>query len=379
MKNLLKIRNIKNKLLTLFLLRFYFFVFWKFLNFVKMVYYYIFSVKIKKQEYNKNLYEFCKYYEDIIVTITYLVTKKVYEIIIHIENTDYIKEVEQTASKIFKDLKLDKDFETYYMSDFEFYKLSGLLFYEKISFCNPRMYLYYSGTSKQFKIEKIPIVMFDILYNFKISNMKEIICWFVLFLRNLINKNYEMFIKMCIKRYYDNNSETVNINKYKGLCWKNKRIQGSINEYVYYSYYVEELKYDDPDYPYIDIERIPNVSKVYSFMEKEINKRHLLDDSYSSDESDYSNDSDYSDESYSSDESEYSDDLDDVIKVKKSKKPNKLDELDEIEKPETLQSTIKENSIIENNIFNNDDEEEDNEYFEIIRIRRIKKSFMINN
>ena len=98
-----------------------------------MVYYYIFSVKIKKQEYNKNLYEFCKHYEDIIVTITYVVTKKMYEIIIRIENTDYIKEVEQTASKIFKDLKLDKDFETCYMSDFEFYKLSGLLFYEKIN------------------------------------------------------------------------------------------------------------------------------------------------------------------------------------------------------------------------------------------------------
>ena len=365
-----------------------------------MVYYYIFSVKIKKQEYNKNLYEFCKHYEDIIVTITYLVTKKMYEIIIHIENTDYIKEVEQTASKIFKDLKLDKDFETCYMSDFEFYKLSGLLFYEKISFCNPRMYLYYSGTPKQFKIEKISIVMFGILYNFKISDMKEIICWFVLFLRNLINKNYEMFIKMCIKRYYDNNRETVNIHKYKGLCWKNKRILGSINEYINRSYYVEELKYNDPDYPYIDIEKIPNVSKVYSFMEKEINKRHLLDDSYSSDESDYS------DESYSSDESEYSDDLDysdesdysdehcsldesdksfdldDLIEVKKSKKPNKLnklDELDEIEKQETLHSTIKEDSIIENNIFNNDeDEEEDNEYLEIVRSRRIKKNFAIS-
>lgn len=341
-----------------------------------MVYYYIFSVKIKKQEYNKNLYEFCKHYENIIVAITYVVNKKMYEIIIHIENTDYIKEVEQTASKIFKDLKLDKDFETCYMSDFEFYKLSGLLFYEKISFCNPKMYLYYSGTPKQFKIEKIPIVIFDILYNFKSSDMKEIICWFVLFLRNLINKNYEMFIKMCIKRYYNNNSETVNIHKYKGLCWKNKRIQGSINKYINHSYYVEELKYDDPDYPYIDIERIPNVSKVYSFMEKEINKWHLLDDSYSSDESDYS------------DDSNYSDDLDDIIKVKKSKNQDdfdelieldeldELDEIDEIEKPETLHSTIKENSIIENNIFDN--EKEDEEYFEIIRIRRIKKSFMIN-
>ena len=38
----------------------------------------------------------------------------------------------------------------------------------------------------------------------------------------------------------------------------------------------------------------------------------------------------------------------------------------------------KENSIIENIIFNNE-EEEDEEYFEIVRTRRIKKSFMINN
>ena len=276
-----------------------------------MTYLYAFNVKIKNQEYNKNLYEFCKYYEDIIVAITYVVNKKMYEIIIYVENTDYIKEVEQTASKIFKDLKLDKDFETSYILYFEFYKLEGLLYDEKISFCNPRMYLYYNKIPKQFKIEKIPIVMFDILYNFKRSNMKEIICWFMLFLKSSINKNYEMFIKMCIKRYYDNNRETVNIHKYNGLCWKNKRIHGSINEYIYHSYYVEELKYNDPDYPYIDIEKIPNVSKVYSFMEKEINKRHLLDDSYSSDESDYSDDSDYSDESYSSDESDYSDDSDD--------------------------------------------------------------------
>ena len=38
--------------------------------------------------------------------------------------------------------------------------------------------------------------------------------------------------------------------------------------------------------------------------------------------------------------------------------------------------TDKEKSIIENIIFDN---EEDEEYFEIMRSRRIKKSFMINN
>ena len=36
----------------------------------------------------------------------------------------------------------------------------------------------------------------------------------------------------------------------------------------------------------------------------------------------------------------------------------------------------KEDSIVENIIFDN---EEDEEYFEIMRSRRIKKSFMINN
>ena len=42
-----------------------------------------------------------------------------------------------------------------------------------------------------------------------------------------------------------------------------------------------------------------------------------------------------------------------------------------------LFSIDKEDSIIENNIFDN--EKEDEEYFEIMRSRRIKKSFMINN
>ena len=42
-----------------------------------------------------------------------------------------------------------------------------------------------------------------------------------------------------------------------------------------------------------------------------------------------------------------------------------------------LFSMDKEDSIIENIIFDN--EEEDEEYFEIMRSRRIKKSFMINN
>lgn len=51
-----------------------------------------------------------------------------------------------------------------------------------------------------------------------------------------------------------------------------------------------------------------------------------------------------------------------------------LKELDDIV---ALVSTNKENSIIENNIFN-DDEEDDKEYLEIVRTRRIKKSFMIN-
>lgn len=42
-----------------------------------------------------------------------------------------------------------------------------------------------------------------------------------------------------------------------------------------------------------------------------------------------------------------------------------------------LFSMDKEDSIVENIIFDN--EEEDEEYFEIMKSRRIKKSFMINN
>ena len=40
-----------------------------------MTYLYAFNVKINKQAYNKNLYEFCKFYEKKIIMITYEVKK----------------------------------------------------------------------------------------------------------------------------------------------------------------------------------------------------------------------------------------------------------------------------------------------------------------
>ena len=67
--------------------------------------------------------------------------------------------------------------------------------------------------------------------------------------------------------------------------------------------------------------------------------------------------------------------IEDIKEIKKKEKV----EYDLDYDLKVLFSIDKEDSIIENNIFDNEeDEEEDKEYFEIVRTRRIKKSFMIN-
>lgn len=320
--------------------------------------YFTFNIKIKNQDYNKKLYDFCKYYENIIVAITYSVKSKIYEIIVDNETTNFIKDAMTIATKIFKDLTYDKDYESYYIQKFKFYNLEeGILYGFKPSHHNPRMYLYFNKAINHFKIEKIPIVIFDILYNFTISDMKEIFCWSILFIENLEYKNYEMFINSCIERYYDKNHKIVNINQYNSVYCKNKTIPHSIKKFIRSKYYDKDLKYSYPYYPHINIEKIPYYFKEQIFTKEELKKI----------------DSEFKINTNSPKEKE-------IFKtIQKDQEMEFIDcSLEELDDIVALVSTNKENSIIENNIFN-DDEEDDKEYLEIVRTRRIKKSFMIND
>lgn len=329
-----------------------------------MTYLYAFNVKINKQAYNKNLYKFCEYYKDIIFAITYEVKKKTYNIIVGINDTDFTKEIKLKASEIFEDLKCYKDYNIYYISS-EFVELRDNIYTHRLSNSNPKMYLYFDQMIGRFKIEYISLFNFDVLYKFKKSDINEIICWDMIFYDCLTNEDYERFNIWCVLRYWDKKHKFINIHQFNGMCDKDKRIPKDIKKYIDYDQYYDEgsneiIDVGDDNYPYIEIEKIPNVFNIASFMRK-LEK-----------------------------EAEEKDDYDDFIiedyekMIEEIKEKKALKTIQENKKTEivdynlnVLFLTDKENSIIENIIFNN--EEEDEEYLEIVRIRRIKKSFMINN
>lgn len=338
-----------------------------------MTYLFAFNIKINKKAYNKDLYEFCKYCEDVIVMITYEVKKKTYNIIVEIEDLEVKYDLKLKAFEIFKDLKYNKDYETQFIPSFVFKELEKNIYTCRISYNNPRMYLYFNRMVGKFKIEYISLFIFDTLNKFKISNMKEIICWHMIFFDCSEYDEYERFNIWCILRYWDEKYKFINIHKFNGICGKNKRIPKDVKKYINYESYdrnINEYLNFEHDYPYIDVAQIPNVFNVINFMEKlEM-------------------------------EADENDDYDEFIidnYEQMIEKIKEMEEMKEIEKKslKTIQknheieiadydlnilfSTDKENSIIENIIFDNEEDEDDyEEYFEIVRTRRIKKSFMIN-
>ena len=338
---------------------------------MSFTYRFSFVIKIVKQSYNKNLYKFCEYYKDIIFAITYEVKKKTYEIIFGTNDTDF-KEIRLKASEILEDLKCNKDYYSRYVSNIRFKELKENIYIHKLSYNNPKMYLYYNETIGKFKIEYTPLFIFDILYKFKKSDMDEIICWHMLFFNCLTNKDYERFIIWCIIRYWDDKYKFINIHKMNGMCCKNKRIPKDIKKYTSYISYDKELDDFEDFYKYIMIGKIPNVFNITSFMRK-LEKE--------------ADDKDYYDEFIIDD---YEQMIEEIKEKKEMEKIEKkvLKTIRENQKIEIVEydldydlnilfSIDKEDSIIENNIFDN--EKEDEEYFEIMRSRRIKKSFMINN
>ena len=336
-----------------------------------MTYLYTFNVKINKQAYNKNLYKFCEYYKDIIFAITYEVKKKTYNIIVGINDTDFTKEIKLKASEIFEDLKCYKDYDIYYVSTSEIVELRENIYTYRLSNSNPKMYLYFDQMIGRFKIEYISLFIFDVLYKFKKSDIDEIICWDMIFYDCLINEDYERFNIWCVLRYWDEKYKFINIHKFNGICDKDKRIPEDVKKYMDYDQYYDEgsneiIDVGDDNYPYIEIEKIPNVFNIASFMRKlEAEKIDTYDEFIIKD-------------------------YERMIEIIK-----KIKEIEQIEKKalQTIREnkemeivdydlkilflTDKEKSIIENIIFDN--EKEDEEYLEIVRIRRIKKSFMINN
>ena len=340
------------------------------------IYDFSFDVKIDKQAYNKNLYKFCEYYKDIIVAITYEVKKKTYNIIVGINDTDFTKEIKLKASEIFEDLKCNKDYCMFYVPTFEFVNLRENIYTHRLSNSNPKMYLYFDQMIGRFKIEYISLFNFDVLYKFKKSDIDEIICWNMIFNDCLTNKDYERFNIWCVLRYWDEKHKFINIHQFNGICDKDKRIPKDIKKYIDYDQYYDEgsneiIDVGDDNYPYIEIEKIPNVFSITKFMKK-LEKE--------------ADDKDYYDDFIIDDYEQMIEEIKEKKEIEKVEKKalKTIQENQEIEIVEydldydlkILFSTDKENSIIENIIFNN--EEEDEEYLEIMRTRRIKKSFMIN-
>ena len=337
---------------------------------MSFTYRFSFVIKIDKQSYNKNLYNFCEYYKDIIFAITYEVKNKTYEIIFGTNDTDF-KEIKLKASEIFENLKYNKDYNFSYVSDLGFEELKENIYIHKLSYNNPKMYLYYNEIIGKFKIEYTPLFIFDILYKFKKSDMDEIICWHMLFSNCLTNNDYERFNVWCIIRYWDDKYKFINIHKMNGMYCKNKRIPKDIKKYTCYISYDKELDDFEDFYKYIKVGKIPNVFRITNFMRK-LEKE--------------ADDKGYYDEFIIDDYEQMNEEIKEKKEMEKIEKKalKTIQENQKIKKVEydvdydldILFSTDKENSIIENNIFDN--EEEDEEYFEIMRTRRIKKSFMIN-
>ena len=314
--------------------------------------FYVFKVEINKQTYNKNLYKFCEYFEDIIKAIIYTVKTKTYKIIVKSEEPKFQNKIIMKASKIFKDLKYKKDYKTYRISEDKFRNLERKSYDCLLSCNNPKMFLYYcrhyayspeEELEYKFNINYLSILIFDILYNFKLSDIDEIICWYALFFEFMEQDDHEDFINSCIARYWDEEHKVINIRKMNGAIDENKRIP---EEYIINESCIDISEI--PDIYVFDVIRFTqkinvDVDRAVMYYDQKINKMG-----------------------------------DETIKVvNKFKESEIIDDEIYISIPKE-----KENSIIKNTIFDNEEDEyedEEEEYFEIIRTRRIKKSFMINN
>lgn len=314
--------------------------------------FYTFKVEINKQTYNKNLYKFCEYFEDIIKAIIYTVKTKTYKIIVKSEEPKFQNKIIMKASKIFKDLKYEKDYKTYRISEDKFRNLERKSYDCLLSCNNPKMFLYYcrhyayspeEELEYKFNINYLSILIFDILYNFKLSDIDEIICWYALFFEFMEQDDHEDFINSCIARYWDEEHKVINIRKMNGAIDENKRI---LEEYIINESCIDISEI--PDIYVFDVIRFTqkinvDVDRAVMYYDQKINKMG-----------------------------------DETIKVvNKFKESEIIDDEIYISIPKE-----KENSIIKNTIFDNEEDEyedEEEEYFEIIRTRRIKKSFMINN
>lgn len=311
------------------------------------IYTFTIRIKIKNQDDIENLYKFCNTYREYIRSISYLVKRKIFEIIVKVyEKSKDIDYFISLITAMFENLKYPKDFEVYYITTFTFKNPYNKLWYSRLSYTNTRMYLYFKDGSYGWDIRYIPKIMYEILYNFKISDMNEIICWSIIFFKNYINSDYKLFIRSCVKRYYDKKHKIINIQRFKGICGMNgEKITRHIKNYMDYDYEFkgEASGIKDDEHPYISIDKIPNVYLLGDFMDDIL-----------------SNNSCFNIDTFDLKESEI-------------KKEEEIDyNLDIL----FLQN--KENSVIENNIFNNNEEDYDEEYLEITRSRRIKKNFAIS-
>lgn len=312
---------------------------------------YVIDIKIKNKNDIEDLYKFCNTYGDFIIAVTYLVKTKTFEIIVEADKSKNMIYYTKAMSEIFKNLSYFEDYNIRYMYEFAIEKLYDLLYDLKLSYKNTRIYLYFKGDyfkgdNFKWNIRDIPKIMFKILYEFKYTDITEIINWFIIFLENYEDEDYENYIDSCINMCCDVMYKTIDIYRYKRRCNKNKtEIPKNVKEYIDYSYKYKGLV-DDKDYPYIDVYSIPDVFCIHD---------HNLIYSSQCDSLSDSCDSSY-DSSYDS----------------SSDSCDSYDSLSDLENEEI--------PIIENNIFNNNNEEEDydEEYTEIIRSRRIKKNFAIS-
>ena len=154
-----------------------------------------------------------------------------------------------------------------------------------------------------------------------------------------------------------------------GFCSKNERIPKDVKKYIDYCKYEKDLDIlleFEAEKVYINITQIPYVFNVIFFMKK-LEKEAKVN-------------SDYKD----FDIINYESMIKEIIEMKKTKKTLKtIQENQEKEivdyDLDILFSLDEEKSIIENIILDNEEDEDDyEEYLEIVRTRRLKKSFMIN-
>ena len=272
----------------------------------------VFDVKFKTHDNIENLYEFCKFFEDMIVGIIYCVKYKRYEIYLEGDgDTRKIIDIPlRKVESIFKNLIIYEDFCVSFTQDEYFNEHEDLLNDLFVSSKNPTIYLYYNKIEKRFKIDCIPKIIFEILDKFKISDLEEIIYLHKLFSENLKNKTHALYFDSCIKRYYNEEYKTINI-KINDIT--KMKISGNFKYYINRNYRINNSYVHSFNNSYTNVKRIAD----NDFILSDINLNNFFSE--------------------------------------------------------------KENPIIKNNIFNNNEEEDyDEEYTEIIRSRRIKKIFTIS-